>query len=345
MSRRMGLAAAMEFTRRMGTAFRAGVDIVSLCRAESRHGSSRHQQVMSGVAEAVAGGSALADAMQQAGSSYFPRLLLSMVHLGEQTGRLERTLLQMAEHYRNQLSLRRLFLLGIAWPAAQLAAAILVIGLLIWLIGTLQPPSGGEMFDPTGFGLRGVGGVAIYFGWVAVIFGSFALVYVAVRNNWFNLHAVVPLFYLVPKIGPAIQTITLARFCWTLSLALDAGLDPMRSVSLALDSTGSDYYRSESETAEREIRNGKTLGEALAKTQLFPNEFLNSLEVAEVSGTDSESLASLAAAYEERAKIAVRTLAGLATAAVWLIVAITLITMILRMAFRLFGAMHEATQF
>lgn len=341
----MGLAAAMEFSRRVGTAFRAGVDIVSLCRAESRHGNGRHQQVMTEVADAVAHGSALADAMQQAGSKYFPRLLLSMVHVGEQTGRLEQTLLQMAEHYRNQLSLRRLFLLGIAWPAVQLIAAIFVIGLLIWLIGTLQPAGGGEMFDPTGFGLRGTGGAMIYFAWVALIFSALALLYVAVRNNWFNLHAAVPLSYMIPKIGPAIQTITLARFCWTLSLALDSGLDPMRSVSLALDSTGSDYYRGESKTAASAIRDGNTLGEALAKTQLFPSDFLNSLEVAEISGTDAESLAALAAAYEERAKVAVRTLTGLATAAIWGLVAIALVTMILRMAFRLFGAMHEATQF
>lgn len=335
----------MEFSRRVGTAFRAGVDIVSLCRAEARHGSGRHQQVMSEVADAVANGSALADAMQQAGGNYFPRLLLSMVHVGEQTGRLEQTLLQMAEHYRNQLSLRRLFLLGIAWPAVQLIAAVFVIGLLIWLIGTLQPAGGGEMFDPTGFGLRGTGGVVVYFAWVALIFGALALVYVAVRNNWFNLHAAVPLSYLIPKVGPAIQTITLARFCWTLSLALDSGLDPMRSVSLALDSTGSDYYRGESKTAATAIQEGRTLGEALARTQLFPSDFLNSLEVAEISGTDAESLASLAAAYEERAKIAVRTLTGLATAAIWVLVAVALVTMILRMAFRLFGAMREATQF
>lgn len=345
MARRMGLAAAMEFSRRIGTAFRAGVDIVSLCRAESRHGNSRHQRVMAEVADAVAGGSSLADAMQQAGPKYFPRLLLSMVHVGEQTGRLEQTLLQMAEHYQSQLSIRRMFLLGIAWPAVQLTAAILVIGLLIWIIGTLRPAGGGELFDATGFGLRGTSGVVIYFGWVALIFGGLALFLVAIRNNWFNLHAAIPLSYLIPKVGPAIQTITLARFCWTLSLALDAGLDPMRSVDLAMDSTGSDYYRSESKTAALAIREGKTLGEALARTGLFPNDFLNSLEVAEISGTDAESLASLAVQYEERAKVAVRTLAGLATVAVWLLVAITLVTLILRMAFRLSGAMHDAMQF
>lgn len=345
MAHRMGLAAAMEFCRRFGTAFRAGVDIVSLCRAESRYGNSRQQQVMSGVADAVAEGSSFADAMQQSGPKYFPKLLMSMVRVGEQTGRLERTLLQMAEHYQTQLSTRRLFLIGIAWPALQLIAAILVIGLLIWILGMLQPVGGGESFDPTGFGLRGTSGLAIYFGFVSLFFGTLALIVLAFRNNWLNLHAAIPLFYLIPKLGPAIQTITLARFCWTLAMALDAGLDPLQSVSLAMDSTGSDYYRSETKTATTAIRQGKTLGEALSKTGLFPDEFLNSLEVAEISGTDAESLSALAAQYDERAKVAIRTIAGLATVAIWVLVVVGLVTMILRMAFRVFGAMHDATQF
>ena len=49
----------------------------------------------------------------------------------------------------------------------------------------------------------------------------------------------IPLFYLIPVVGPSLQTITLARFSWTLSLALESGIDPIRSVSMSLDSTAS----------------------------------------------------------------------------------------------------------
>jgi type IV pilus assembly protein PilC len=341
MAKRMGLSACADYCRRFGTAFRAGIDIVSLCQAEAKHGHSYQQQVMSRVAAGVADGNPLAESMANADPKYFPRLLVSMVRLGEQTGRLERTLLQLAEHYQHRLSVRRLFLMGIAWPTIQLVAAIMVIGLLIWILGILKPAGGGEMMDITGLGLRGNSGVVIYFSFVALFFGLVGLFVMALKNNWFNLHAAIPLFYLIPKIGPAIQTITLARFCWTLSMSLDAGLDPMRAIDLAMDSTDSDYYRSEAKTAKAAIQKGKNLGESLAATQVFPSEFLNALEVAELSGTDAESLSNLARNYDERAKMAVKTIAGIATAVIWLLVVVVLVFMILRMAMNVFGVYDE----
>ena len=61
---------------------------------------------------------------------------------------------------------------------------------------------------------------------------------------------VVPLIYMIPKLGAAIQTITISRFCWTMALALDSGLDPIRSIRLSLDSTDSEYYQSAADDAE-----------------------------------------------------------------------------------------------
>ena len=197
------------------------------------------------------------------------------------------------------------------------------------------------MFDTLGWGLRGNSGVVIYFTIVAIIFGCLFLAFHAVRKNWFNLQSVVPIAYLIPKLGPSIQTITLARFTWTLSMALDAGLDPGRSVGLALDSTDSEYYRSEKSKAQQAIQNGKSLAESIDCTGIFPREFIGALEIAEISGTDAESLGVLAADYEQRAKMAIRTIAGIATGVIWFSIAAFLVYMILSMAMRLMNAQNE----
>lgn len=337
MARTMGLASCAAMCRRFGTSLHAGIDIVTLLNTEQRSGDAKHQAVMAKVADGIANGNPLAESMLRADSRYFPPLLISMTKLGEQTGRLERTLLQMADHYQHALSTRRTFLMAIAWPAIQLCAAIMVIGLLIWLLGILTPVGGGEMFDPLGWGLRGNSGVLIYFTCVAIVFLWIALAVHAIRKNWFNLHSAIPIAYLIPKLGPSIQTITLARFTWTLSMALDAGLDPGRSVGLALDSTDSEYYRSETLKAQQSIQSGRSLAESIEATGIFPREFINAMEVAEMSGTDAESLGMLAADYDQRAKMALRTLAGIATAVIWLSIAGFLIYMILSMAMRIVG--------
>lgn len=337
MARTMGLTACAAFCRRFGTSLRAGVDIVSLVNTEQRNGDSKHQAVMAKVSEGIMGGHQLAESMVRADPHYFPPLLISMIRLGEHTGRLERTLLQMADHYQHAVTTRRTFLMSISWPAFQLIIAILAIGFLIWLLGILKPAAGGEMFDTLGWGLRGNSGVIIYFCIVALVFGFLALAMQAVRKNWFNLQSAVPIAYLIPKLGPSIQTITLARFTWTLSMALDAGLDPSRSVGLALDSTDSEYYRSEKPKAQKAIQNGQTLAESIDATGIFPKDFINALEVAEMSGTDAESLGFLAAEYDQRAKLAIRTLAGIATAVIWFSIAAFLVYMILSMAMRIMG--------
>src|SRR6056297_2576988 len=122
----MSLSAAGNFCRRFGTGMRAGSDMVRLLDAESGHGPPRQRDAMREVARGVSRGEPLAESMQAQGK-FFPPLLVSMTHVGEATVRLERTLLNLAEHYEHQLQLRRAFLTSIAWPGIQLVMAIGIV--------------------------------------------------------------------------------------------------------------------------------------------------------------------------------------------------------------------------
>jgi type II secretory pathway component PulF len=164
----------------------------------------------------------------------------------------------------------------------------------------------------------------------------------AIRNNWLGIHNMIPLFYLIPKLGPAIRTITLSRFCWTLSMTLDAGLDPIRAIRLALESTGSDFYRSGFPPVEASIERGSSLAVALEASEVIPEEFITNLEVAELSGTDAESLETLARDYDQRARVAIRTLTGILTAVIWLSVMAVMIFMIFRMVSNIMTPYREA---
>ncbi len=337
----MSLAAAGNFCRRFGTGVRAGADLVTLLDAETGHGPPRQRDAMREVSREVSRGDPLGDAMQHQ-SQFFPPLLISMTRVGEATGRLERTLLTLAEHYEHQLQLRRAFLTSIAWPAIQLVMAIGALSLLIWIMGVLSPSTGGEMADILGFGLRGVSGVLIFWAYLVLFFGLIAGAIVAFQKNVAGIQNVVPLLYRIPIVGSAIQTITLARFSWTLSLALDAGLDPVRAISLALDSTDSEYYRRGKADVEAGIQGGATLAGALRATDLFPDDFLTRVEIAELSGTDAESIDHLAREFDERAKLAMKTIAGLASTLIWVSVIVALVFLIFRLLFSVMGMYDEA---
>lgn len=325
----MSLSQRAAFCRRLGTGFRAGLDVVRLCQSEARVGSARHRQVMSDVSSDVANGESLAKAMRNQGR-YFSPLLVQMVHVGESTGRLERTLLALADHYEERAKLRKIFLTGIAWPVTQLVAALTIIGLAILLQGLLAGPSGPAM-DASGLGLSGVSGFITYCVSIAAIAAVLTALALAIRANFLSIHRLIPLCYRIPVAGPALQTITLSRVCWTLALTLDAGLDAIRSVKLALLSAGNAYYRDAIPTAEAAIRAGQSLHESLAATGVFPRDFLEGLEVAEMSGTDAESLDRMAQGYEGRAKFALSVLIGVSTFVIWAAVAILIIFFIIRL--------------
>ena len=339
----MSLPNVGSFCRRFGTGIRAGADILRLLDSESKNGSSRQRAAIKGMRDEILSGETMSDAMGKQGR-FFPQLLIAMTRVGEATGKIERTFLSLAEHYENQLKLRRTFLSSISWPALQLLAGIGVISLLILIMGVLRSPTGGPMADMLGFNLRGPIGVLWFWTYLAIFFGIAGCIVWAFYRNIGGLQNLIPLLYAIPVIGPSIQTITLSRFSWTLSLALGSGLDPIRSIALALDSTASAYYQSGAVKAEQAIRDGSTLADGLRATKVFPEDYLNFVEIAELSGTDAESIDALAQQYDERAKMAMKTIAGFASGTIWLFVAVVLIFLIFRLLTNIAGVYSEALE-
>ena len=311
-SQRMKLSAAATFCYRFGTGLKAGADLLKLLNSEAKQGPPNQRRAMMMLAEGAKRGEHLSTVMAEQ-KWFFPPLMTAMTRVGEATGRLERVLLSLAEHYDHQLKTRRVFLQSIAWPILQLIAGILVISLLIYLMGILTPPGGGEMTDLLGFGLRGGSGVLLFWMYLALFFSVGGLLVWGFMRNVGGVQNLIPLIYMIPKIGTSIQTITISRFCWTMALSLDSGLDPIRSIRLSLDSTDSDYYRAAADDAEKAIREGASLAGALEATSLFPHDFIGRIEISEHSGTDAESIEHLAKEFDERAKRAIKVLAGIAT--------------------------------
>tara|TARA_R110002049_G_scaffold4601_5_gene32579 strand:+ start:800719 stop:801744 length:1026 start_codon:yes stop_codon:yes gene_type:complete len=339
----MSLPAVGTFCRRFGTGIRAGADLLRLLESEAKNGASRQRAAMKGVHDEIMEGEPISDAMSKQGR-FFPELLVAMTRVGEATGKLERTFLSLAEHYENQLKLRRAFISSITWPALQLFGGIVVISLLILIMGMISSPTGGPMADMLGFNLRGPTGVLWFWAYIAIFFGIVGCIVWAFLRNVLGLQNLFPLLYKIPVIGRAIQTITLSRFSWTLSLALESGLDPIRSIALALDSTASEYYQSGASKAEKAIRNGATLADALRATKIFPDDYLSFIEIAELSGTDAESIDGLAKEYDQRAKMAMKTIAGFASGMIWLFVVLVMIFLIIRLVMNIAGVYSEALQ-
>lgn len=331
-SSKMSLRDASGTTRRLGTGFRAGVDLMRLLETESKSGSPLYRSKMANVRESIRSGKSFAEAMIAEGK-YFPPLMIQLVHAGEVSGALDKILLHLAEYYDEVKRARGMFLMRIAWPCIQLFIAVLVIGAVILIQGMLSSSATGPSYDASGLGLSGLSGFLLYCLVVGSIGALATVTVLTVKNNWFNCQPILfPLLQKIPVIGTPLQTLSLARFTMSLSLLLNAGVDAIRSVKQAFRSTGNYHLMSGMEPALDAIKQGKGFSEAFQVAGVFPRDFIEYVEIGEVSGTETESLDRLAHEYQERSKTALTILAMATSGVVWLTVAGVLIFMIMRMA-------------
>jgi len=316
-----------KMCQRLGTSLNAGVDILRVLQREAEYGTAAYRRNMTHVAEMVQSGSSLAEGMRDCGR-FFPPLVCELVDVGEQTGRLESVLLRTEEHYRHIVHLRRIFLMGIFWPALQLLVGIFVIGLLIFVLGALET-------SVTVFGLSGTRGVVIYAGLVLGSSAILALLLYGLVRGWYGSWPG-RLVTRIPVLGASIRTMSMARFAWTLSLALDAGIDAVRAIRMALQSTRNAFYTRHLETAEGVVMRGGQFHEALQKTGAFSRDFLTALQNAELSGTECESLTRLSEDYQRQAESASTALAIAASMVIWGLIGVLLVGVIVYMFLNLY---------
>ena len=316
--------------RRLSIVLEAGIDVrTALAREAERAARMSTATRLSVVRDAIQQGASLGNAFALT-DQYFPPLFHAIVDVGEQSGHLGEALRQLADYYENQLRLRRQFLGAIALPLAELGIGIVVIGILIWALGAIEQFTGHRM-DVLGFGLVGYRGLAIYL--TAVAAGGLAIFGLGqgFRRGLTWAQPLQRLVLRLPGIGKPLTTLALARLAWAMQVTLDAGMDVRKALRLSLQSTHNAHFTDQIGPVERAIEAGESFYEAFAQTGAFPREFLESLRVAEESGSLVESMAKLSRLYQEQAEAALKVLTTLAGVGVWVLVAAIFVVTIFRL--------------
>lgn len=332
-SPRLSNKALAELCHRLAVETEAGIDIRRTWQREADSARGRIRPYFAGVRDALGRGESLALALAGTGT-IFPPMFLELVHVGEETGTLGRVMRRLERHYRRHVQAQRVFLAAIAWPMIELALAILVIGVLIWVLGEIARRQGGEPVDMLGFGLTGTRGLLIYTNIIMAIALLIGGLVFAMRRGVLWTRALQRALIRLPGVGPCLEKLALARLAWALHLTLNVAIDLRRIVPLALRATQNDRYIRHTDQVVAAVTAGQPLAEALGRTGAFPPGFLDALAVGEESGQIVEATGRLANQYEQEAETAVHVLAVLAGVAVFVFVAAVLIWLI----FRLYGS-------
>lgn len=298
--------------RSLGTSLHAGIDLRKSITTAARRSSGAMHTALREIDRELQSGNDFTSAIETR-SRYFPNLFADVVHIGEQTGSLPEALLALSEHYENNVKLRKEFLSQITMPIVQLLVAIFVIAGLIFLLGIIGA-STGSPFDILGWGLMGASGALTWLGgWAMVIVASY-VIYKLVTQSLGGRAAVHRMLLGIPVVGRCLQDFAIARFSWAFYLTQNAGMPIDDSLESSLRATSNGAFIAATDHMVREIRSGETLTDSFISSQLFPVEFIQTVDVAETSGTVPEALHRLSPQFEENAR---RSLKALATTASW----------------------------
>jgi len=339
-SPRIGTSNLVQLCNRVGTQLEAGVDIRRVWRREAERGFGTHRAKMQIIAESIDGGSTMHEAINLTGT-YFPILVRQMVTLGEGTGKLDAIFKELGSQYEHQVKLRRIFLAAITWPMIQLILAILIVGVLIYVMGIVSEMTGRKI-DILGLGLVGAEGVRDYFLIVGTsVFGIWTVYNLWSRGN-LDFLPIDRIFFSIPGISTPMKTLALSRMAWVMAITVGAGMEIRQAMKLAIRVTKTSYYTRYTKAIDKGLRNGEEIHDILRRTRAFPNEFLDTVETGEMAGMLAESMEKLSEIYQEKARAALNTLAIIAGLLVWMMIAGILIGLIFTVFSFYLGTLNEA---
>lgn len=304
--------------RSLATTVAAGVPINRALDMLGRGSSDMLiQQTCAQLKRRVEGGHRLSRAMAEH-PQVFSRFQAGLVKVGENTGRLDSILAQLAHYEEKSRDLVLQFRSAMIYPLFISAVALLLMVLspplvFRFLLPILESNPGHiplvtriylvfchAVLSPWCWLL---GGVAFYFGRKAW------------RRSWAQESQRYRLWsWLLNKTGAAgrlLRTFALARFARAFAVQAQVGTHPIQALLLAAEVTGDPVLMGDIHRAPAALRHGKTLCQSLRLTGYFPKGFLAYLAASEESGSLADDFQRLADVYDSELESAAKTFAAL----------------------------------
>lgn len=309
---RVEVVELIMFCRQMHTITRAGIPLVKGLRGLSA--SLRNyafQQALNDIVERLEAGVELSTAMR-AHPKIFNNLFVSLVSVGENSGRLDLVFKQLSEYMERDLATTKSIKTALRYPSFVLIAisiAIIIINVkVIPAFANLFASFGAQLPMPT----RILIGISDFF----VNYWLYLVVIVVALVSWIYHYINTPegsrvwgrkkLRLIV--VGDIIERASLARYARSFGLMLNAGLPLSNALELSARAVDNPYLGDKI----RGIRAGVERGEGLFQTHLVSGMFtplvLQMISVGEESGQVDSLLAEVAAFYESEVEYDVKQL-------------------------------------
>ncbi len=303
------------FTRQFSVMIDAGLPLVQCLEILGQQQENKgFQKVLLQIRQDVEGGSSLAEAMRKHPQA-FDELYVNMVGAGEAGGILDTILQRLANYIEKSVKLKGQVKSAMVYPVAVVTIAVIVVYVILWKV----IPVFASLFEGLGaqlpFLTRVVVAASNFIGrfWWLIFIMVFATIF-ALRQYYATeqgRYQIDKLMLKMPAIGLLLRKIAVARFCRTLGTLLSSGVPILDALDITARTAGNAVIEEAIFQVRKEVEQGKTIADPLAKTQQFPPMVCQMIGVGEQTGAMDTMLSKIADFYEDEVDAAVEGMMAL----------------------------------
>ena len=234
----------------------------------------------------------------------FPNTALLLIRIGEETGSLDRTMLEASRYVSKMARIRKEFKSALSYPILMLSAILLaatfwlifVVPMMMDLLSSMHkelPPLTRGVIALSEFVQDHI--LHIFIGIIV-----FALAFRRGMEYYTFRRAVHNSYFYIPIVRSVISGFNLALVTENLSLLLNAGLDIMKSLEVLGNSISNEIFKEKLTLIRQDLLRGLGIHVAFRDAKVFPSFVVRMIGVGELSGTLPEQLTSIAKEYETR---------------------------------------------
>jgi len=297
------LVEKMTFIRYLAVLISAGVDISrGLTILEQQVKSSTFRSIIRSVHQEVVKGHALNEAMAMHPKA-FSELVVNMVAVGEESGRLVESLELVANQLEREHELISKVRGALIYPAVVLTA-MFIIGVVIFMyvVPTLKSVFGdiNVALPPTTQFIFWLSDFLVQKWYIAIALIVAISVFVRIIWTMPSSRRLIDFGMMrAPLFGPLIRKIISARIARTLSSLISSGVPILRSIEITSSLMSNSAFKNSLLDAMNRVQKGELLSASLgAYTNVYPIMLVQMIAVGEETGRLGEMLNRTATFYE-----------------------------------------------
>jgi len=314
-SRKVKLDEIVIFSRQLATMVDSGIPLLQAMDILYDQLESVHFKSIAGaIRNDIEAGLSFSEALSRHPNVFSP-LYINMVKAGESSGVLDDILDRLATYLEKASALQRKVKSSLIYPAAVVTMAILItLVMLLKVIPTFKgifDMLGGTLPLPTRILILVSDTLRRMFLYIVGVIIGLGFLLKRYLNTEKGKAKFDRLILKAPVIGPLLNKVSVAKFTRTLATLVKSGVPILVSLDIVGKTAGNVVIEEALKKVRAGIKEGESIAEPLAKSNVFPPMVVRMIHVGEQTGELEKMLGKIADFYDEQVDAAVSGLTSL----------------------------------